>query len=130
MSVIVAYDFQAAPGPQHYNRVRDVFEKLNWEHVGGSTYRYPKTVPAAGEDWLNEVIPALMFFRSYVARHNLTLSKWVISAQSDLALHGNVAAPLIAPNAQHPISTTTLNRHQVNPARLRQWLGDCMQAAP
>jgi hypothetical protein len=68
------------------NRLRSAFERLGWEHLGNTAYRYPKlhqydTV----EDWFNHVVPALMLLRVF-AIHLLAdgrkLDKFSIDVQS------------------------------------------------
>jgi hypothetical protein len=83
--IIVTFDIDR-PTPRELNRLRGLFERLGWEHLGNTAYRYPKLHgehPA--EDWFNHVIPALMLLRAF-ARHAATtgrdIHKFSIDVQS------------------------------------------------
>src|SRR5260370_38319347 len=68
MPITVTFDIRK-PTAAELNRLRGLFERLGWEHLGNTAYRYPKLHgqhPA--EDWFNHVIPALMLPRAF-ARH-------------------------------------------------------------
>lgn len=68
MSLVVTFDVDR-PLPQELNRIRGFFERLGWEHLGNTAYRYPPLhAEHPTEDWFNQVIPALMLLRSF-ARH-------------------------------------------------------------
>jgi hypothetical protein len=68
LPIVVTFDL-SRPEPLELNRIRGAFERLGWEHLGNTVYRYPplQNTPAT-EDWLNRVIPALMLLRA-LARH-------------------------------------------------------------
>ena len=63
-----------------------LFQRLGWERLGASSYRYPSLVAeheaAAAEDWFNHVVPALMLFRCYVLTHRLIVKNITLDAQS------------------------------------------------
>ncbi len=60
MPVILTLDVENA-GPGEHNRIQSAFERLGWEALGGTAYRYPKLgAEQPTEDWFNHVIPALM----------------------------------------------------------------------
>jgi hypothetical protein len=68
------------------NRIRGGFERLGWEHLGNTAYRYPELRPhPSPEDWFNHVVPALMLLRAY-ARYAVStgrsLTKFTIDVQS------------------------------------------------
>ncbi|MBE7480616.1 MAG: hypothetical protein HS104_11625 [Polyangiaceae bacterium] len=56
--------------------LRSAFERFGWRRVGGSAFVYE------GKDWLNEAIPALMFFRSFVAARQNELTSFTIQSSS------------------------------------------------
>jgi hypothetical protein len=85
MPIIVTFDVQN-PTSGELNRIRGFFERLGWEHLGNTAYRYPKLHDAGpAEDWFNHVIPALMMLRAF-ARHaaatNRNIRKFSIDVQS------------------------------------------------
>jgi hypothetical protein len=66
--IIVTFDIER-PAARELNRIRGFFERLGWEHLGNTAYRYPKLHGQhPTEDWFNHVIPALMLLRAF-ARH-------------------------------------------------------------
>lgn len=89
MPIIVTFDFER-PTPEELNRVRGFFERLGWERLGNTAYRYPKlheydTV----EDWFNCVVPALMLLRAFArfaASTGRSITKFSIDTSSSTAL--------------------------------------------
>ena len=52
--------------PRELNRLRGAFERLRWEHLGNTAYRYPVLgSQEPTEDWFNHVVPALMLLRAF-----------------------------------------------------------------
>jgi hypothetical protein len=83
--IIVTFDL-TSPTPAELNRIRGCFERLGWERLGQTAYRYPKLHGThATEDWFNHVIPALMLLRAF-ARQALdsgrNIDKFSIDVQS------------------------------------------------
>ncbi len=65
MPITVTFDIQR-PTPQELNRIRGFFERLGWENLGNTAYRYPKLHGQhPTEGWFNHVIPALMLLRTF-----------------------------------------------------------------
>ena len=84
MPIIITYDFEGAD-PKDHNILRHMLENFGWKAVGGSVFRYSGGHIRQGfnyEDWLNNVVPSLTFFRSYVRRHRMTLERFTIDASS------------------------------------------------
>jgi hypothetical protein len=83
--IIVTFDLRN-PGSADLNRIRGFFERLGWEHLGNTAYRYPKLHGQhLTEDWFNHVIPALMLLRSFARSAPLrgcTVEKFSIDVQS------------------------------------------------
>lgn len=101
MPVVFSYDFDGADS-WHLNKLQCMLERLGWERVGGTAYRYPplSNTPAT-EDWFNRVVPALMLFRAHVLAHSLQLSKFSLDIQTSTGL--NVAATVgVAPIHANP----------------------------
>ena len=61
-----------------------MFERFGWRRLGGSVFRYSgrKIAGVLQEDWLNDVAPAVMFFRSYVLRNTIKVKSFTLDAMS------------------------------------------------
>lgn len=83
MPVVVTFDIKGAPSKER-NRIQSLFERLGWENLGGSSYRYPRlgTDDQPVEDWFNHITPALMLFRQYIINSKYSLTKFTIDVQS------------------------------------------------
>ena len=82
MPVVVTFDVER-PTPADLNRLRGVFERLGWERLGNTAYRYPKLhEPGVVEDWFNHVVPALMLLRAF-ARHAVATGRKVTKFSID-----------------------------------------------
>ncbi len=85
MPIIVTFDLNR-PSPADLNRIRGFFERLGWEHLGNTAYRYPKLHDQSPtEDWFNHVIPALMLLRSfalYAPATGCSVERFSIDVQS------------------------------------------------
>ena len=69
MPITVSFDIEtdSIQDANDRTRIQVCFLRLCWEHIGGSSWRYPSLgAQPASEDWFNHVIPALMYFRSIV----------------------------------------------------------------
>jgi hypothetical protein len=64
MPITISYDLKTED-TNHRNYIRSMFERFGWKRLGGSVLRY-EVGENEEEDWLNDVVPALMLFRSYV----------------------------------------------------------------
>lgn len=101
MPVVFTFDIQKGTGgPVEYNRIQSAFERLGWEHLGGTAYRYPKLGAEKEhpvEDWFNHVIPALMLFRTYLLKSEHTLTKYTLDIQSSAGMNQpNLGTPPVA----------------------------------
>jgi hypothetical protein len=85
MPIIVSYDLTNVDNNDR-NYVRSMLERFHWRRLGGSVFRYDGIVNEADgtpfEDWLNHVIPALMFLRSFLISRNITLRFFTVDASS------------------------------------------------
>lgn len=132
MAVVLTFDLRAAP-PNFHNRIQSAFERLGWENLGGSAYRYPKlgTVDQPVEDWFNHVVPALMVFRSAVLKNNVNVTKFTLdvvssSGWSAATAYGNPPRRPNDPNFAWYDPTNV----QFGQANLEQWLEDVEQSYP
>src|SRR5690348_16853257 len=82
MPVVLTFDITDA-GPNEYNRIQSCFERLGWQSLGGTAYRYPRLGSKQRvEDWFNHVVPALMLFRAYVRSTSGRLTRFTLDVQS------------------------------------------------
>jgi hypothetical protein len=126
LPVIVTFDL-SRPRPNELNRIRSMFERLGWERLGNTAYRYPALgQQPVTEDWFNCVMPALMMLGAYsrfAATEGRGLIRFTIDAQSMTGFNqeANVGSP--------PRSGAEAEYAQPSPAarafaeqRLRDWL--------
>lgn len=81
MAITVSYDLKTDDSNDH-NYVRSMFERFGWKRMGGSVFRYETIVGEDGEDWLNNVVPALMILRSYVLAKGITIRFFTLDTNS------------------------------------------------
>src|SRR6266849_1695750 len=79
MPITVSYDLSDADTNER-NYIRSMFERFGWKRLGGSVFRYEGD--GYEEDWLNEVIPALMIFRSYILAKDIDLRFFTLDTNS------------------------------------------------
>jgi hypothetical protein len=123
--IVVTFDL-SSPSPRELNRIRGVFERLGWEHLGNTAYRYPRLRDTRTEDWFNHVIPALMLLRALArstAEDNRGLVRFTIDAQSSTGFSpiGNVGA-LPLPADQIEYSRPSPAGRDFSQRRLQDWL--------
>jgi hypothetical protein len=133
MPVVFTYDFNNSTANKNdRTRINLSFKRFGWESIGGSALRYPEfTSSYITEDWMNHVIPALMFFRSYVTQKDIIVTRYSLDIQSSSGYKGsggignpifsgdNAALPLYNP----PLAAKTQRILSEN--RLRTWLTTC-----
>jgi len=126
MPITVTFDFERPDGNE-LNRLRGAFERLGWEHLGNTAYRYPKLHGGhPTEDWFNHVIPALMLLRSF-ARHVVasgrSIKKFSIDVQSSTGFNPTTGVgTLPAPASGVAFSTPSTPGRAFGLANLRAWL--------
>lgn len=84
MPVTVTYDLANATTNQR-TYFRSMLERFHWHRIGGSVFRYdgePQVDGTREEDWLNHVVPALMFLRAYALNNGITLRFFTLDASS------------------------------------------------
>lgn len=124
MPVIITFDIEGAP-PQERNRIQSFFERLGWENLGGSSYRYPRlgTDDQPVEDWFNHVVPALMLFRSYALKSERKISKFTIDVQSSSG-HNPATDFGAAPLSSDDIKLYDPNNDAFGKKKLKKWLDE------
>lgn len=126
MPIIVTFDL-SRPSPSDLNRIRGFFERLGWEHLGNTAYRYPKLHGQhATEDWFNHVIPALMLLRAFARFAPTTgcfVEKFSIDVQSSTGFNPvtNVGTPPL-PAEQITFSQPSRSGRAFGKQQLDAWL--------
>ena len=126
MPVVVTFDL-SQPRPRELNRIRGAFERLGWERLGNTVYRYPRLrdMPAT-EDWFNRVIPALMLLRAlarHVAQTGRALLRFTIDVQSSTGFNQetNVGRPALPAN-EIEYTSPSRSGEAMSQQRLENWL--------
>lgn len=83
MAITLSYDL-VTDNANHRNYLRSMLERFGWTRLGGSVFRYDgRDIGGTREpDWLNDVAPSLMFFRTYTLRHGILIKFLTIDASS------------------------------------------------
>lgn len=134
MPITLSFDVEQASitDPNDRMRIELAFRRLGWEHIGGSSWRYPAlgTDEHPSEDWFNHVVPALMYFRSIVSHSGMNVTKFTLDAHSE-AGYRNTAAPPIGQPIRNAAAVTTYAPNLapateaiLSEARLRQFLAE------
>jgi hypothetical protein len=129
MPITLSFDVEQASvqDPNDRMRIELAFRRLGWEHVGGSSWRYPAlgTNEHPSEDWFNHVIPALMYFRSIVSHSGMNVTKFTLDAHSEAGFRGNpaVGQPIQAAGAiaMYVPNLAPATEAILSEARLRQF---------
>src|SRR6266403_300838 len=79
MPITVTFDIPGS-GAHDLGRLQSMFDRLKWQSLGSTTYRYPRLGSSGPEDWLNHVVPALMLLRTAVLNSGRTLTKFTLDA--------------------------------------------------
>ena len=134
MPVTLTFDIEDASVADANDRERIflAFERLGWENIGGSCWRYPKLADVqqhASEDWFNHVIPALMYFRSLIEHSGMNVTQFTIDAHSEAGYRQGqpaVGQPIRAGNiiATYP---STHGGAVLSEQRLKKFISDCAE---
>jgi len=109
------------------NRIRSAFERLGWERLGNTAYRYP----ALGgqeqpEDWFNRVVPALMLLGAYsrfASSSGRGLVRFTIDAQSMTGFnHLTQVGSLPVTGDEIDLTQPLPGGHAFAEQRLRDWI--------
>lgn len=133
MPITVSFDIEEDSIKDKNDRARITvaFLRFGWEHVGGSSWRYPKlgTQPVS-EDWFNQVIPALMYLRSIVEHSGMNVYRFTVDAHSEAGHRGDVDPSVgigILDAGKLPMSPTGLwdeYENKLSENRLRKFVAD------
>ncbi len=128
MAVTVTYDVTDIDNNDR-TRIRCAFERFGWEHIGGSTFRYPRFEhDVEFEDWLNHVAPALHFFRSFVLAKGITIRAFTLDTQSSSCFKEGVAGVGPAVGAALPLVPPT--NTQLGEQSVRDWVQAGIDSVP
>jgi hypothetical protein len=121
MPVMFSYDI-AVQDNVHYARLKSMFERLHWQAIGGSCFRYPQIAqPPIAEDWLNHVVPALMLFRTYVLENSIPVNKYSLDSHSST---GFVRSPGVGRAPRRKVVLATPISAQFGEQHLSNWLAE------
>ena len=82
MPVLISFDLANYANNDH-NRIQCFFERLGWQSLGGTAYRYPRLgTEQRVEDWFNHVVPALMLLRAYATKYPDRMASFTIDVQT------------------------------------------------
>lgn len=129
MPITVSYDLSNLKDQNDRTYLRSMFERFGFQRLGGSVFRYPCQGQTGMEDWLNHVVPALMFFRSYALARGIQIKVLTIDAHSVSFLDQSDPAAV----AGHPpVSADHVNwalptNSQCPDADVRNWLDSVTQ---
>lgn len=122
MPVVVTFDLEKS---NDHARLQVAFERLGWQWLGGTAYRYPKLgaeLSAPLEDWFNHVIPALMLLGAY-GRNSGKIKACTIDAQSSTGFDDtNGSGPLVSNRITLYQPHDTKNAGQFGTANLSKWI--------
>ena len=132
MPVTLTFDIEDASVKDANDRERIflAFERLGWENIGGSCWRYPKLSDGqqhASEDWFNHVIPALMYFRALVEHSGMNVTQFTIDAHSEAGYREGppaVGQPIKA-GANIDAYPSTHVGNVLSEQRLKKFISDC-----
>jgi hypothetical protein len=132
MPLTLTYDIQTADTNKQ-NYVRSALERFGWRRLGGSVFRYGADfLELAEEDWLNHVIPSLMFFRCYLKKNSITLTKFTIDTHGasffDASDVNSVLGRGIQTGTELDLRTPTNPQSGVK--ALKDFVDGCTSAAP
>jgi hypothetical protein len=135
MPVTFSFDIEQASigDPNDRTRIQLAFLRFGWEHIGGSSWRYPELTAQGhpSEDWFNHVVPALMYFRAIVEHSGMNVTKMTLDAHSEAGYRSGGAAPAVGQRIQ-PAATIQMYPPNLGPgtevilseARLREFVRD------
>jgi hypothetical protein len=120
MPITLTYDVKnpTKGDPNAHAYLRTAFQRFNWRQIGRSVFVYDPD--PNDEDWLNEVIPALMFFRAFVARNEMKVEAFTVHVHSLSARE----------NPRIESKVKKLQPSQSSKAALESFLECCEAAAP
>lgn len=124
--ITLSYDLQTDDN-NHRNYLRSALERFGWQRVGGSVFRYEDN---DYDDWLNRIVPSLMFFRSYILAMDIHLRFFTLDANSTTFLdHSDPAQPLGSPpDTGNGINLVAPTNNQSSERKLRDFVGACVDA--
>ena len=123
MPIVITYELGNVL-PTDRNRVQCFFERLGWENLGGSSYRYPRLgSKQRTEDWFNRVIPALMLFRVFALSGTPKIHKFTLDVQSSTGFNprsGYGKPP--SPAQSKTLRLFKPNNSSFGEKKLRKWI--------
>lgn len=128
MPVTITFDIENASvrDSNDRGRIYAAFQRLGWENIGGSAWRYPALGSEnVSEDWFNHIVPALMYFRSMVQHAGMNVTSFTVDAHSEAGFRGkavpNIGAPI---SAAADIEMYPCTYDVLSVERLRRFISD------
>ena len=133
MAITISYDLRTE-NANHRSYVRSMLERFGWTRLGGSVFRYDGRVvnKRREEDWLNDVVPALMFFRAYTLKYEIDVRFFTLDTNSVARIDlSDPTAPVgTAPQTGKHISLRTPTNTQSSVRRIRRAVDAPMNVLP
>lgn len=124
MPIIVTFDLEQ-PLSADLNRIRSALERLGWERLGNTAYRYPKLHSEhQTEDWFNHVIPGLMILRVFALNapnSGTTVKKFSIDVQSSTGYNPETGVGVLPAQAEE-ITFSSASVGAFGLKNLKNWL--------
>lgn len=133
MPITISYDVTDIENNDR-NYMRSMLERFHWKRLGGSVFRYDGLPDDGGklqEDWLNHVIPSLMFLRSFIVKKKVELKFFTIDSASISFLdHSDPALKLgTAPQPGSKVALGTPTNKQSAEGTIRAFIDAAIAAA-
>lgn len=129
MPVTISYDLADVTTNQR-TYIRSALERFGFVRLGGSVFRYDPGEP--GDDWLNCIAPAIMFFRSYVLHNHINVTHFTVDCHGasfvDASDPGSIFGLVPQMGAGLPLVTPT--NAQSSEGAVRTWVDNCTAHAP
>jgi hypothetical protein len=123
MPIVFTFDLAQYDDNDHA-RILSLFERLGWQRLGRTSYRYPKLgTHQPVEDWFNHVVPALMLFRAYVTSKGNVITRFSLDANSSTGYDPN-ATPIFGspPQTSAQVTLYQPSNVQFGEQKLKDWL--------
>jgi hypothetical protein len=126
MNYSFSYDIQdQGSGTDDRRRINLAFERCGWESFGDTHWVYPplEHADAVNDDFFNNVLPALYYFRTLVSAKELKVSKFCLAVNSDsiFSADSNIGHPILpASQLSLDLVTPSPSQAKLSAERLRR----------
>lgn len=97
MPITVSFDIRdTRNNTDDRRKINLAFERCGFEHIGGSTWRFPKLgEPDDQADFMNYGLLALDYFKTLVAARGIQVPKLIVQVHFEVAYNCQAAAPFL-----------------------------------